>query len=111
MFFLCNKHKIVVEPTMHQTLAVSKSFLGKFSDSSWIIIIKKKGIVYSLSVLMTMFLRKTSLWFFDSKSKVTWSEGYSQEKATLNKSPALTKCTNIDLWVAGKSNQLFIGGL
>ena len=28
-FFLCNKRKIAVKPTIHQNSAVSKTFLGK----------------------------------------------------------------------------------
>ena len=31
-----------------------------------------------------------------------------REKAPSNKTPALTKSTNIDIWVVGTSNQLFI---
>ena len=29
-FFLCNKRKIAVKPTIHQNSVVSKTFLGKF---------------------------------------------------------------------------------
>ena len=29
-FFLCNKHKIAVKPTIHQNSHVSKELLGKF---------------------------------------------------------------------------------
>ena len=33
-----------------------------------------------------------------------------REKASLNKTPALSKSMNIDIWVVGTSNQLFIRG-
>ena len=29
-FFLCNKHKIALKPTIHQNSAASKGLLGKF---------------------------------------------------------------------------------
>ena len=32
------------------------------------------------------------------------------EKTSSNKTPALTKRLNIDIWVVGTSNQLFIKG-
>ena len=32
------------------------------------------------------------------------------EKAPSNKTPALTKCTKMDIWVVGTSNHPFIGG-
>ena len=32
------------------------------------------------------------------------------EKTPLNKTPALTKSINMDIWVAGTSNQLFVRG-
>ena len=31
-FFLCNKRKIAVKPTIHQNSAASKTFLGKFEN-------------------------------------------------------------------------------
>ena len=33
-----------------------------------------------------------------------------REKAPSNKTPALTKSRNMDIWVVGTSNQLFIRG-
>ena len=33
-----------------------------------------------------------------------------REKAPSNKTPALTKSTNMDIWVVGTSNQLFVRG-
>ena len=33
-----------------------------------------------------------------------------REKAPLNKTSALTESTNMDIWVVGTSNQLFIRG-
>ena len=33
-----------------------------------------------------------------------------REKAPSNKTPALTKSTNMGIWVVGTSNQLFIRG-
>ena len=33
-----------------------------------------------------------------------------REKALSNKTPALTKSTNMDIWVVSKTNQLFIRG-
>ena len=33
-----------------------------------------------------------------------------REKSPSNKTPGLTKSTNIDIWVIGTSNQLFIRG-
>ena len=33
-----------------------------------------------------------------------------RENAPSNKTPALTKSTNMDIWVVGISNQLFIRG-
>ena len=33
-----------------------------------------------------------------------------REKAPSNKTPALTKSTNMGIWVVGTSNQLFKGG-
>ena len=32
------------------------------------------------------------------------------EKALSNETPALTKSTNMGIWVVGTTNQLFIGG-
>ena len=32
-FFLCNKHKKAIKPTIHQNSAVSKTFLGKILKS------------------------------------------------------------------------------
>ena len=33
-----------------------------------------------------------------------------REKVPSNKIPALTKCTNMGIWIVGTSNQLFIRG-
>ena len=33
-----------------------------------------------------------------------------REKASSNETPALTKSTNMDIWVFGTTNQLFIKG-
>ena len=33
-----------------------------------------------------------------------------REKAPSNKTPAFTKSMNMDIWVVGTSNQIFIGG-
>ena len=38
------------------------------------------------------------------------SQGYSEGQSTLNKSPALTKSMNMDIWVVGTSNQLLVRG-
>ena len=32
------------------------------------------------------------------------------EKVPSNKTPALTKSTNVGIWVVGTSNQVFLGG-
>ena len=39
-----------------------------------------------------------------------WIEGTHREEAPSNKTPALTKSMNIDLYVVGTSNQLLIRG-
>ena len=41
--------------------------------------------------------------------KFTYRENANTNK-TSNKTPALTKSTNMDIWVVGISNQLFIRG-
>ena len=33
-----------------------------------------------------------------------------REKAPSNKTPALTKCTNMGIWMVGLTNQLFMRG-
>ena len=40
---------------------------------------------------------------------ISWKDTY-REKAPSNKTPALTKSTNMGIWVVGTSNQLFIRG-
>ena len=42
-----------------------------------------------------------------SCNKISFQDTH-REKATLDKTPAITKSTNMSIWVVGTSNQLFI---
>ena len=39
-----------------------------------------------------------------------WLKDTHREKAISNKTPALTKSINMDIWLVGTSNQLFMRG-
>ena len=42
--------------------------------------------------------------------RVLYFKDTYREKAMSNKTPALTKSTNMDIWAVGTSNQLFMKG-
>ena len=46
----------------------------------------------------------------DENRKICFSKGTHWKNATSNKTPALTKIMNMDIWVVGTLNQLFIIG-
>ena len=46
----------------------------------------------------------------DMVSKKTFLKDTHKEKAPSNKTPVLTKSMNMGIWVAGRSNQLFVIG-
>ena len=46
----------------------------------------------------------------DMVSKKAFLKDAQKEKAPSNKTPVLTKSMNMGIWVAGRSNQLFVIG-
>ena len=53
-----------------------------------------------------IFKRSCSSVFY----KIVVLKDTHREKAPLNKTPALTKSTNMGIWVVGTTNPLFKGG-
>ena len=49
-------------------------------------------------------------YHYEHKIPAHWLKDTHREKAQSNKTPALKKSTNIDIWVVGTSNQLLIRG-
>ena len=49
-------------------------------------------------------------YFFDDNVNHELIKDTHREKASSNKTPALTKSRNMGIWVVGTSNQLFIRG-
>ena len=50
------------------------------------------------------------LWKIGNSNPTNYLKDTHREKASSNKTPALTKSTNMDIGVVGTSNQLFIRG-
>ena len=50
-----------------------------------------------------------SYWNRSNRSRISFEDTHS-EKASWNKTPALSGSMNMDIWVVGTSNQLFITG-
>ena len=62
----------------------------------------KKRLKY-LSIILFNFNIKT-------KNRLNVLKDTNREKAPSNKTPALTKSTNMNIWLVGTSNQLFKTG-
>ena len=61
----------------------------------------------ALFTLQNIKSHNESIVFFKKNQKI---KDPHREKALPNKTPALTKNTNMDIWVVGTANQLFIRG-
>ena len=57
-----------------------------------------------------MFVNKLFTYLTCSKKSKRCFKDTHKEKAPSNKTPALTKSTNMGIWVVGITNQLFIRG-
>ena len=62
-----------------------------------------------LFTLGTNILLNIDEWLL-LKTMFIWTEDTHREKTPSNKTSALAKSTNMEIWVAGTSNQLFVRG-
>ena len=58
-------------------------------------------------IIFTVLHNPLSVWFQWNKH-FKWFKDTHREKAMSNKTPALAKGMNMDIWVVGTSNQFFI---